>query len=70
MVNILAGLSSSRVIQRNATPSRVASEAIRLLENPRRYARLRAELLALRTELGRPGAAGRAAQAILTEAES
>ena len=68
MANILAGRAlAPELIQKDATAERVAAEALRLLEDPRAYARLRADLLELRDKLGTPGAAGRAAAAILSE---
>jgi lipid-A-disaccharide synthase len=68
MANILAGRAlAPELIQKDARPERVAEEAVRLLEDPRRYARLREDLLKVRADLGRPGAASRAAQSILKE---
>lgn len=68
MANILAGKRlAPELIQTDATPERVAAEALRLLEDPRKYEALRGELLALRGKLGSPGAAARAADAVLAE---
>ena len=69
MANILAGRTlAPELIQRDATADKVAAEAERLIEDPKRYAKLRGELLELRRELGQPGAARRAAAAVLAEA--
>ena len=71
MANILAGKRlAPELLQSQATPERVAAEALRLLENPQRYASVRRELLAVRALLGKPGAAGRAAAAILSGASA
>ena len=68
MANILAGRSLvPELIQGEATPEGIAHAALGLLEDPRRYFRLREELLGLRAKLGSPGSAGRAAQAILRD---
>ena len=68
MANILAGKAlAPELIQHDATPSKVAAAARGLLEDPRRYAALRKELASLREKLGRPGAAQRAAEAILKD---
>lgn len=69
MANILAGETVvPELIQRDATAERLAEEALALLEDKARYADVRRKLLAVRASLGRPGAAERAADAILTEA--
>ncbi len=66
MANILAGRALvPELVQHDATPERVARAALELLEDPGRYARLRQDLLALRAALGEPGAARRAAAAVL-----
>ena len=68
MANILAGKTLvPELIQSEATPEGVARAALGLLEDPRRYMRLRDELLSLRAQLGTPGSAERAAQAILRD---
>lgn len=69
MANLLAGRRLvPELVQGEATPERVAREALALLEDPRRYAALRKELASLKVLLGKPGAAERAARAILDEA--
>lgn len=68
MANLLAGRALvPELIQRQATPEKVARAAVSLLEDPRRYRALREDLLALRSTLGTPGAGERAAQEILAE---
>ena len=67
MANLLAGRGLvPELIQQEATPQNVARAALGLLEDPRRYAQLRQDLLALRRVLGEPGAARRAADEILS----
>ncbi|MBI4348993.1 MAG: lipid-A-disaccharide synthase [Elusimicrobia bacterium] len=66
MANLLAGRKLvPELIQRDATGAAVAEAALRLLEDPRRLAKLREDLVGLRAQLGGPGAADRAAQALL-----
>jgi lipid-A-disaccharide synthase len=66
MVNILAGKPlAPELIQAEATPRKIARAAVGLLEDPVRYQELRRELAGLRSKLGTPGAAGRAADEIL-----
>lgn len=68
MANILAGRRVvPELVQHEATPAAVAREALALLGEPRRLRSVRAELSGLRAELGGPGAAGRAAEALLAE---
>ena len=66
MANLVAG---SRVvpelIQDDFTPDRVAAEALDILTNPARAARMREDLRKVRLRLGTPGASDRAAQAVL-----
>ena len=69
MANLLAGRPLvPELIQRRATPERVARAALDLLANPRRLGLLRRELASLRNLLGGPGASDRAARIILEEA--
>jgi lipid-A-disaccharide synthase len=66
MANLLAGKTVvPELIQRDATAGRVAAEAAAILGDPRRSAAIRADLLAVRRSLGEPGAADRAARAVL-----
>jgi lipid-A-disaccharide synthase len=66
MANLLAGRGVvPELIQRDATPRRVAAEAARDLDDAAHAASVRAELLAVRRSLGAPGAADRAAAAVL-----
>ncbi|MBI4424243.1 MAG: lipid-A-disaccharide synthase [Elusimicrobia bacterium] len=66
MANLLAGRRLvPELVQREATAERVAEEALKLLEDPRRLTRLRRDLAGLRELLGGPGATERAAEAVL-----
>jgi lipid-A-disaccharide synthase len=66
MVNLVAGKSVvPELIQFEATPERVADEARALLESPERRRRMQEQLNEVRDRLGPPGAAARAAEAIL-----
>ena len=68
MVNLLAGKRLvPELIQRAASPARIAAAAAEILDDPDKAAVLRRELLALRSTLGEPGAADRAARVILGE---
>ena len=66
MANLVAG---SRVvpelIQDDFTPERVAAEALDIVTNRARAARMREDLRKVRLQLGTPGASDRAAQAVL-----
>ncbi len=71
MANILAGRKLvPELIQNRATPEAIAQAATGLLEDPRRLAALRSDLIALRGPLGSRGAAARAADEILSVAKS
>jgi lipid-A-disaccharide synthase len=66
MPNLLAGEAVvTELIQHHATPERLVAEAAALLDDPRRHAAVRDRLLAIRRSLGTPGAADRAAAAVL-----
>ena len=66
MVNLVAGRRvAPELIQGDATPERIAAEALKLLADPARLAAVRAELRRLPGLLGEGGAAGRAAEAAL-----
>ena len=68
MANLLAGRGVvPELIQRDATPARVAAEASRFLDDAPYAAATRAALLDVRRTLGTPGAADRAAAAVLAE---
>lgn len=65
MVNLIAGRPVvPEVIQSDFTPERVASEALAILEDPARTARMRADLAEVRRRLGAPGASARAAEVV------
>lgn len=69
MANLLAGRTVvPELIQRDATAERVAAEAAALLDAPEKSTAVRDELLKVRLSLGQPGAADRAAQAVLAGA--
>lgn len=68
MANLLAGREVvPELIQRDATAARIVLEAARFLDDAATAARTRAELRRVRSLLGAPGAAGRAAAAILAD---
>lgn len=63
LVNIIAGKTiAPELLQRDANGSRIASEALAILLNDSKKQEIIAELNDIRTKLGEPGAAGRAAQ--------
>jgi lipid-A-disaccharide synthase len=65
MVNLVAGRRIvPELIQDAFTPARVAAETNALLGDPARAAAMRADLAAVRTALGGPGASRRAAEAV------
>lgn len=69
MANLLAGKTVvPELIQRDATAQRIFLEASALLDDPAKAAATRAELLKVRRSLGEPGAADRAAAAVLAGA--
>ena len=66
MVNLIAGEQiAPELIQDAFTPAAVAREAVSMLTDRDRAARIRARLADVRASLGGPGASRRAAQAIL-----
>lgn len=66
MVNLIAGERIvPELIQDRFTPAAVADEAISMLTDPARAARVREGLARVRARLGGPGASRRAAEAIL-----
>jgi lipid-A-disaccharide synthase len=66
MANLLAGKTVvPELIQRDATAERIVVEAAAVLDHPSHAAAVRSELLKVRRSLGEPGAAGRAAEALL-----
>ncbi len=66
MANLLAGKAVvPELIQRDATAARVFLEASAFLDDPARVSAVRADLLKVRRSLGAPGAADRAAAAML-----
>ncbi len=68
MANLLAGKTVvPELIQRDATAARIFIEASALLDDPAKAAAMRVALLKVRRSLGEPGAADRAAAAVLAE---
>jgi lipid-A-disaccharide synthase len=66
LVNVVAGKKVvPELIQQDATPDRIASVALSLLNNAPGLAQIHADLSAVKKILGLPGACGRAAQEIL-----
>jgi lipid-A-disaccharide synthase len=69
MVNLIAG---SRVvpelIQQDFTPDATATEALRVLTDPRHAAKVKADLAGVRAKLGTAGASRRAAEAVIAAA--
>lgn len=65
MVNLVAGRPVvPEIIQSDFTPERVAREALGLLDDPARAARMREDLAEVRRLLGGPGASARAAATV------
>ena len=66
MVNLIAGKRAvPELIQNDLTPSRVATEIVRLLNHQAARDEIRSDLAKVRQRLGPPGAVDRAAEAIL-----
>jgi lipid-A-disaccharide synthase len=66
MPNLLAdALVFPEFLQNDATPERVSAAALELLAAPERHQRVREQLAGIVTSLGAPGAAARAAEAVL-----
>jgi lipid-A-disaccharide synthase len=65
MVNLIAGKRVvPELVQKDFTPERLATEAIRLLDSPDARAEMRRGLAEVREKLGPPGAVDRAADLI------
>lgn len=63
LVNIIAGKTVvPELIQRDARAERIAQEALSILEDEEKRQQIKRELSAIRSKLGQPGAARRAAQ--------
>ncbi len=71
MANLVAGERVvPELIQDDFTPQRVADETVRFLTDRDHYARTRDALRRVREKLGKPGASGRAAAAVLAIART
>lgn len=71
MVNLIAGRRIvPELIQEECTPDRIAAEVLSLLTDVPRVEEMRAALAEVRGKLGRPGASGRAADAVLEVART
>ncbi len=68
LVNLVAGRRvAPELLQQEATPARVAEEAVRLLGSDAAASEMRAAFRAVRGALGSPGASRRAAEVVLKE---
>ena len=68
MVNLIAGQPVvTECVQRRATPERIGRALVDLLRSPQRQATMRAQLRAIREQLGAGGAVERAARTVLEE---
>lgn len=67
LANLIAGREvSPELLQENANPERISREIIALLNDQQKLDKMKADFLLVRKKLGRPGAAGRAADIILS----
>lgn len=67
LVNLVAGKEIAKeLLQGEVNPERIAEEALRLLKDPALYERTVEAMAEVRRNLGKPGAAGRAASIVLS----
>jgi lipid-A-disaccharide synthase len=67
MPNLMAGETVyPEFIQHDATPENLSHAALELLQNESRRAQIKVQLAQIIASLGKPGAAGRAAAAVLS----
>jgi lipid-A-disaccharide synthase len=65
MVNIVAGKKIiPEFVQFNASPKKIAQEALRILREPKIIQQITSSLALVKSSLGEPGAASRAAKII------
>jgi lipid-A-disaccharide synthase len=67
LVNLVAGNEiAPELIQKDATPKRIAEEALRILRDPILHRRMTESMAEVRQSLGEPGAAQRAADIVIS----
>jgi lipid-A-disaccharide synthase len=65
LVNLVAGKGiAPELIQKDATPERIAREALRILNDPTLRQEMTASMIEVRKNLGEPGAVQRAARIV------
>lgn len=67
LANLIAGREvSPELLQEDASPEKIAGRIINLLENPEALEKMKADFRLVRKKLGKPGAAGRAADIVVS----
>lgn len=67
LANLIAGREiSPELLQNDANPEKIAEKVTRLLKNQPELDKMRSDFLLVRKKLGKPGAAGRAADIVLS----
>jgi len=67
LANLIAGRKiSPELLQEDANPERIAAEVTRLLKNPQILDKMKSDFQLVRKKLGKPGAAGRATDIVLS----
>lgn len=68
LVNVVARKKvAPELIQQNASPAKIAAEALKLWKDAQRREKMKEEFVSIRKSLGAPGASRRAAEAVLAE---